>query len=292
MIIYNRTEYSELNNNQYRKEKRRLQLELLKLQEWVVSTNQRILILLEGRDAAGKGSTIKRFIENLMPKAAKIVELGVPNKKQEKNWFRTWEKRLPKPGVMTFLDRSWYSRAVIQPSMGYCTENQYKYFMKKVNSWEKGLIDNGLILIKIYLSISKENQELRFHFRKNHELKYWKLSSNDWKAHKNWQLLTDYKEQMFERTSTKLSPWVIINSDNKMIARLNAMRYVLSNIDYPNRKDLKPKKWSKDSPVYNISLFNVQFNNLSHEQYELLNRLKGHEQTYYEIVFRKIVVGK
>ena len=277
MIIYNRTEYSELNNNQYRKEKRRLQLELLKLQEWVVSTNQRILILLEGRDAAGKCSTIKRFIENLMPKAAKIVELGVPNKKQEKNWFRTWEKRLPKPGVMTFLDRSWYSRAVIQPSMGYCTENQYKYFMKKVNSWEKGLIDNGLILIKIYLSISKENQELRFHFRKNHELKYWKLSSNDWKAHKNWQLLTDYKEQMFERTSTKLSPWVIINSDNKMIARLNAMRYVLSNIDYPNRKDLKPKKWSKESPVYNISLYNIQFNNLSLDQYELLNRLKGHE---------------
>ena len=277
MIIYNRTEYSELNNNQYRKEKRRLQLELLILQEWVVSTNQRILILLEGRDAAGKGSTIKRFIENLMPKAAKIVELGVPNKKQEKNWFRTWEKRLPKPGVMTFLDRSWYSRAVIQPSMGYCTENQYKYFMKKVNSWEKGLIDNGLILIKIYLSISKENQELRFHFRKNHELKYWKLSSNDWKAHKNWQLLTDYKEQMFERTSTKLSPWVIINSDNKMIARRNAMRYVLSNIDYPNRKDLKPKKWSKESPVYNISLYNIQFNNLSLDQYELLNRLKGHE---------------
>lgn len=277
MIIYNRTEYSELNNNQYRKEKRRLQLELLKLQEWVVSTNQRILILLEGRDAAGKGSTIKRFIENLMPKAAKIVELGVPNKKQEKNWFRTWEKRLPKPGVMTFLDRSWYSRAVIQPSMGYCTENQYKYFMKKVNSWEKGLIDNGLILIKIYLSISKENQELRFHFRKNHELKYWKLSSNDWKAHKNWQLLTDYKEQMFERTSTELSPWVVINSDNKMIARLNAMRYVLSNIYYPGRKDLKPKKWSKESPVYNISVFNIQFNNLSLEQYELLSQLKGHE---------------
>ena len=252
MIIYNRTEYSELNNNQYRKEKRRLQLELLKLQEWVVNTNQRILIVLEGRDAAGKGSTIKRFIENLMPKAAKIIELGVPNKKQEKNWFKTWEKRLPKPGVMTFLDRSWYSRAVIQPAMGYCSENQYKYFMKKVNDWEKGLIDDGLILIKLYLSISKENQELRFHFRKNHELKYWKLSSNDWKAHKNWQLLTDYKEQMFERTSTKFSPWVIINSDNKMIARLNAMRYVLSNIDYPNRKDLKPKKWSKESPVYNI----------------------------------------
>ena len=277
MIIYNRTEYSELNNNQYRKEKRRLQLELLKLQEWVVNTNQRILIVLEGRDAAGKGSTIKRFIENLMPKAAKIIELGVPNKKQEKNWFKTWEKRLPKPGVMTFLDRSWYSRAVIQPAMGYCSENQYKYFMKKVNAWERGLINNGLILIKIYLSISKENQEMRFYFRKNHELKYWKLSSNDWQAHKKWQLITDYKEQMFRRTSTEDSPWVIINSDNKMIARLNAMRYVLSRIDYPGRKDLKPKKWTKGSPVYNISVFNVQFNNLNLEQYELLNKIKGHE---------------
>ena len=277
MIIYNRTEYSELTNSQYRKEKRRLQIELLKLQEWTIDTNQRIAILLEGRDAAGKGSTIQRFIENLMPKSTKIVELGVPNKKQEKNWFKTWEKRLPKKGTITFFDRSWYSRALIQPAMGYCSENQYKYFMKKVNKWENTLIEKGLKLIKIYLSISKENQKLRFQFRKDHDLKYWKLSTNDWKAHKNWQLLTDYKEQMFEQTSTKIAPWVVINSDNKMIARLNAIRYVLSDIEYPNRKNLKPKKWSKESPVYNISLFNTQFNNLNREQYELLNRLKGHE---------------
>ena len=277
MIIYNRTEYSELTNSQYQKEKRRLQIELLKLQEWTIDTNQRIAILLEGRDAAGKGSTIQRFIENLMPKATKIVELGVPNKKQEKNWFKTWEKRLPKKGTITFFDRSWYSRALIQPAMGYCSENQYKYFMKKVNNWENTLIEKGLKLIKIYLSISKENQKLRFQFRKDHDLKYWKLSTNDWKAHKNWQLITDYKEQMFEQTSTKIAPWVVINSDNKMIARLNAIRYVLSDIEYPNRKNLKPKKWSKESPVYNISLFNTQFNNLNREQYELLNRLKGHE---------------
>ena len=277
MIIYNRTEYSELTNSQYRKEKRRLQIELLKLQEWTIDSNQRIAILLEGRDAAGKGSTIQRFIENLMPKATKIVELGVPNKKQEKNWFKTWEKRLPKKGTITFFDRSWYSRALIQPAMGYCSENQYKYFMKKVNNWENTLIEKGLKLIKIYLSISKENQKLRFQFRKDHDLKYWKLSTNDWKAHKNWQLLTDYKEQMFEQTSTETAPWVVINSDNKMIARLNAIRYVLSDIEYPNRKNLKPKKWSKESPVYNISLFNTQFNNLNREQYELLNRLKGNE---------------
>jgi polyphosphate kinase 2 len=277
MIIYNRTEYTKLNNSQYRKEKRRLQIELLKLQEWAIDSNQRIAILLEGRDAAGKGSTIQRFIENLMPKATKIVELGVPNKKQEKNWFKTWEKRLPKKGTITFIDRSWYSRAIIQPAMDYCTENQYKYFMEKVNSWEKKLINNGLILIKIYLSISKENQKLRFQFRKNHDLKYWKLSSNDWKAHKNWQLLTDYKEQMFSKTSTEFSPWVVINSDNKMIARLNAIRYVLSKIEYSDRKDLKPKKWSKDSPVYNITLFNIQFNDLNQDQYELLNSFKSHE---------------
>lgn len=277
MIIYNRTEYSELTNSQYRKEKRRLQIELLKLQEWAIESGQRIAILLEGRDAAGKGSTIQRFIENLMPKATKIVELGVPNKKQEKNWFKTWEKRLPRKGTITFFDRSWYSRAIIQPAMGYCTENQYKYFMEKVNSWEKKLINNGLILIKIYLSISKENQKLRFQFRKNHDLKYWKLSSNDWKAHKNWQLLTDYKEQMFIKTSTELSPWVVINSNNKMIARLNAIRYVLSKIEYSGRKDLKPKKWSKDLPVYNITLYNIHFNDLSRDQYELLNSFKSHE---------------
>ena len=277
MIIYNRTEYTKLTNSQYRKEKRRLQIELLKLQEWAIESGQRIAILLEGRDAAGKGSTIQRFIENLMPKATKIVELGVPNKKQEKNWFKTWEKRLPRKGTITFFDRSWYSRAIIQPAMGYCTENQYKYFMEKVNSWEKKLINNGLILIKIYLSISKENQKLRFQFRKNHDLKYWKLSSNDWKAHKNWQLLTDYKEQMFIKTSTELSPWVVINSNNKMIARLNAIRYVLSKIEYSGRKDLKPKKWSKDLPVYNITLFNIHFNDLSRDQYELLNSFKSHE---------------
>ena len=143
MIIYNRNEYSELKPHQYKKEKHRLQIELLKLQEWVVNTDQRIAIVFEGRDAAGKGSTIKRFIENLMPKAAKIIELGVPSKKQEKNWFRTWEKRLPEPGNITFFARSWYSRALIQPSMGYCSESQYKYFMRKVNEWEFNLIEDG-----------------------------------------------------------------------------------------------------------------------------------------------------
>ena len=161
MIIYNRTEYKALSLRQYAKEKKRLQVELLKLQEWVIKYNKRIAVVMEGRDAAGKGSTIKRFIENMMPKAIEVVELGVPTEQQNNNWFRTWNKRLPQKGKVTFFDRSWYSRAVIQPAMEYCTKEQYKYFMKKVNKWEKNLIDKGLILIKFYLSISKENQELR-----------------------------------------------------------------------------------------------------------------------------------
>ena len=231
MIIYNRTEYSELTNSQYRKEKRRLQIELLKLQEWTIDTNQRIAILLEGRDAAGKGSTIQRFIENLMPKATKIVELGVPNKKQEKNWFKTWEKRLPKKGTITFFDRSWYSRGLIQPAMGYCTDRQYNYFMKNVNNWEKKQIDGGLLLIKFYLSVSKENQQQRFAFRQNSPLKYWKLSENDLKAAKEWDLFTHYKEQVFANSAPNKNPWVIINSDNKMIARLIAMIYVLTSFE-------------------------------------------------------------
>mgnify|MGYP001495440051 CR=1 FL=1 len=277
MIVYNRTEYKKLSPKQYKKEKKRLQVELLKLQEWTIKKNKRIAIVLEGRDAAGKGSTIKRFIENMMPKTIEVKEMGVPTPYQRKNWFKTWNSLLPKPGNITFFDRSWYSRATIQPVMGYCTEAQYKNFMSKVNNWEENHINNGLILIKIYLSISKENQEIRFHLREMNPLKYWKLSPNDWKANKNWQILTKFKEHMFKKTSTPKSPWVIINSDNKMIARLNAMRYVLSKIEYSGKKTIKTKKWNRELPKYELNVNNVLFENLSKEQYELLFRIKGDE---------------
>ena len=278
MIIYNRTEYKALKRHQYQAEKKRLQVELLKLQEWAIRERKKIGIIFEGRDAAGKGSTIKRFIENMMPKSVKVIELGVPSKKQEKNWFNTWNKRLPKNGQINFFDRSWYSRALIQPSMDYCSENQYKYFMKKVNHWEKLHINKGLILIKFYLSLTKETQEYRFHLRESSSLKYWKLSSNDWEAHKKWQIFTNFKEQMFRKTSTKESPWVNINSNNKMIARLNAMRYVLSSLQYEGKKKLKSKKWNKENPSYELILNKVRFKNLTKEQYELLFRIKAFEQ--------------
>ena len=278
MIIYNRTEYKALSQQKYSKEKNRLQVELLKLQEWVINRDKRVAIVLEGRDAAGKGSTIKRFIENMMPKGVEVIELGVPTKKQEKNWFRTWEKRMPKSGKIHFFDRSWYSRALIQPVMGYCNEKQYKYFMSKINKWEKKVIEDGLILIKIYLSISKENQEIRFHLRETSALKYWKISPNDWKAQKRWQILTTFKEIMFNKTSTRESPWVIINSDNKMIGRLNAMRYVLSSIEYEGKENLKQKKWTRDAPQYELKVNNVRFENLSKEQYDILYKIKANEQ--------------
>ena len=278
MIIYNRTEYKALSQQKYSKEKNRLQVELLKLQEWVINRDKRVAIVLEGRDAAGKGSTIKRFIENMMPKGVEVIELGVPTKKQEKNWFRTWEKRMPKSGKIHFFDRSWYSRALIQPVMGYCNEKQYKYFMTKINKWEKKVIEDGLILIKIYLSISKENQEIRFHLRETSALKYWKISPNDWKAQKKWQILTTFKEVMFNKTSTRESPWVIINSDNKMIGRLNAMRYVLSSIEYDGKENLKQKKWTRDAPQYELKVNNVRFENLNKEQYDILYKIKANEQ--------------
>ena len=278
MIIYNRTEYKALSQQKYSKEKNRLQVELLKLQEWVINRDKRVAIVLEGRDAAGKGSTIKRFIENMMPKGVEVIELGVPTKKQEKNWFRTWEKRMPESGKIHFFDRSWYSRALIQPVMGYCNEKQYKYFMSKIKKWEKKVIEDGLILIKIYLSISKENQEIRFHLRETSALKYWKISPNDWKAQKKWQILTTFKEVMFNKTSTRESPWVIINSDNKMIGRLNAMRYVLSSIEYEGKENLKQKKWARDAPQYELKVNNVRFENLSKEQYDILYKIKANEQ--------------
>ena len=275
MIIYNRTSYKELTLKSYQKEKRKLQIELLKLQEWVIESGQRLAIVLEGRDAAGKGATIKRFIENLIPKTMRVVELGVPTSTQNRMWFKTYDKLLPKGGEIVFFDRSWYTRGLIQPAMGYCTERQYKYFMKNVNSWEKTHIEKGLLLIKFYLSVSKENQQQRFVFRQKSPLKYWKLSANDLKAAKEWDLFTYYKEQVFSNSESNKNPWVIINSDNKMIARLNAMRYVLSSFEYPGKRTLKEKKWSKEIPEYDIEIDGVKFKDLTKEQYELLYRLKG-----------------
>lgn len=266
--------FQNITDAQYQQEKFRLQVELLKLQEWVLKYKKRIAIVFEGRDAAGKGSAIKRIVENLMSKHHRIVEIGSPTKKQNKNWFKTFEIQLPKDGEIVFFDRSWYSRAMIQPTMGYCTESQYQYFMSKINKWEKRLIKSGLILIKFYLSVDKKTQLKRFHIRRNHLLKYWKLSKNDVLSLKKWDLYTFYKSKMFDKTSTKHSPWIVINSNNKLTARLNAIRYMLESIEYEYKSNLESNSWNIDKERKKIMLEGVVFDNLTQEQYMLLNDIK------------------
>ena len=230
-------EGSLLSRRQYEDEKYRIQIELAKLQEWVYTNKKRVAIVFEGRDSAGKGSTIKRFIEILNPKIYNVVALGLPTEEEKNNWFGRYEKYLPKPGQIVFFDRSWYNRAVVEPAMGYCTEEQYIDFMENVPKWEEKLIDDGLILIKFWFSITKEKQLQRFDFRKNSPIKYWKFSPNDEKVVGKWDVITKYKNQMFEKTSTEKCPWVIVNSNDKKIGRLNAMRYALSVIDYDGKDE-------------------------------------------------------
>lgn len=228
-------EQSIITRKQYETEKFDIQVELLKLQEWVVKNGKRVAIVFEGRDAAGKGSTIKRFTEYLNPRGFRIVALGLPTDEEKKNWFARYEKHLPKPGEIVFFDRSWYNRAVVEPAMGYCTNKQYTDFMNKVLNWEESLIGNGLILIKFWFSITREKQILRFDLRKSSPLKYWKFSPNDAKVIDKWEIIGNYKNQMFNKTSSPISPWVVINSNDKKIGRLNAMRYVLSEVEYDGK---------------------------------------------------------
>ena len=235
-------EFSLLPRRKYEEEKYDIQVELLKLQEWVIKNSQRVAIVFEGRDSAGKGSTIKRFVEYLNPKYFKVVALGVPTEEEKKNWFGRYEKHLPGPGEIVFFDRSWYNKAVVEPAMGYCTEDEYMNFMENVNDWEQSLVRKGITLIKFWFSITREKQQLRFRLRQESPLKYWKFSPNDAKVIDKWDLITNYKNQMFNKTSTKLNPWVIINSNDKKIGRLNAMRYVLSVIPYDG-KDQSKCQW-------------------------------------------------
>ncbi len=278
MIEYKLEEYTDsLTLTQYRKEKELLQVELLKLQEWVIKENKRVAIVVEGRDTAGKGSTIKRFVEKLIERKSsddptyRIVSLGVPTLKESQNWFERYEKYLPKKSEIVFFDRSWYNRAIVEPAMGYCSEEQYRDFMGRVNEWENKLTDEGLILIKFYLDIDKNHQLERITERQESPLKYWKFSMNDLAALGKWKAFTKYQNQMFEKTSTENNPWVVINSNNKLIARLTAIRYVLHTIPYKEKIPLKGKRWSER--LKQIEINGVLFKDLTKRQYNVLKNL-------------------
>ncbi|HFD13423.1 MAG TPA: polyphosphate kinase, partial [Crenotrichaceae bacterium] len=221
------TPYTDINLHDYWIEKKRLQFELLRIQQNVVDKGRKVVITLDGRDAAGKGATIKRFVENLMPKNYRVVELGIPTRKESKRWFLRYEKHMPKPGEIVFFDRSWYNRALIEPTMGYCTKAQYKYFMSKVLDWEHKLLDQQIELVKFYLSVDSKTQLIRFNDRINDPFKYWKLSPTDLQARKKWDTFTKYKEQMLAHTSSERSPWVTVNSNSKIESRLTCMLHVV-----------------------------------------------------------------
>ena len=267
---YNFELYKSLSPDLYRKEKYNLQVELLKLQEDVIKKKRKIAICFEGRDTAGKSSTINFFSEHLIPSNFNYVHLGIPTKKERKNWFERYETYLPNKGQIVLFDRSWYTRALTEPTLGYCSKKQYEEFMTKVNKWEKSLVKKGTELVKFYFSIDKDQQKRRINARKNSKLKYWKLSESDKLMVNKWDVFTLYKNQMFDLTSTDYAPWVVINANNKMIARLSALRYILNNLTYDEKLSLKPPKWGEDLGNYSLYIEGVLFENLTYEQFKIL----------------------
>lgn len=225
-----------LSRKVYEAQKYLLQVELLKLQAWAKETGQRVVILFEGRDAAGKGGTIKRFMEHLNPRGARVVALEKPTEVERGQWyFQRYVQHLPTAGEIVLFDRSWYNRAGVERVMGFCTDDEYKEFMRQAPQFERQLVRSGVHLIKFWFSVSREEQRRRFKERKAHPLKQWKLSPIDMASLDKWADYTKAKEAMFFETDTADAPWTVIKSDCKKRARLNAMRYVLQKLPYANK---------------------------------------------------------
>jgi polyphosphate kinase 2 len=220
----------------YEKQKYRLQVELLKLQAWVRETGQRVVILFEGRDAAGKGGTIKRFMEHLNPRGARVVALEKPSESERGQWyFQRYVQHLPTAGEIVLFDRSWYNRAGVERVMGFCSQQEYSEFIQQVPEFERHLARSGTHIVKFWFSVSREEQRRRFKERQVHPLKQWKLSPVDLASLDKWDEYTQAKEAMFAQTDTADAPWTVVRSDCKKRARLNAMRYVLHKLPYANR---------------------------------------------------------
>ncbi|MGH8816558.1 MAG: polyphosphate kinase 2 [Achromobacter pestifer] len=220
----------------YEKQKYQLQVELLKLQAWVKATGQRVVILFEGRDAAGKGGTIKRMMEHLNPRGARVVALEKPSDTEKGQWyFQRYVQHLPTAGEIVMFDRSWYNRAGVERVMGFCSQQEYLDFLRQVPDFERHLVSSGIHLVKFWFSVSQEEQRRRFLQRKVHPLKQWKLSPVDLASLDKWDDYTRAKEAMFAHTDTADAPWIVVKSDCKKRARLNAMRYVLSRLPYEGK---------------------------------------------------------
>ena len=220
----------------YEKQKYKLQVELLKLQAWVKNTGQKVVVVFEGRDAAGKGGAIKRFMEHLNPRGANVVALEKPSEVERGQWyFQRYIQHLPTAGEITMFDRSWYNRAGVERVMGFCTQQEYEEFMRQAPEFERNLARSGVNLIKFWFSVSRKEQRRRFKERKVHPLKQWKLSPVDLASLDKWDEYTKAKEAMFFYTDTADAPWTVIKSDCKKRARLNALRYILHKLPYDNK---------------------------------------------------------
>lgn len=220
----------------YEKQKYRLQVELLKLQSWVRKTGQRVVILFEGRDAAGKGGTIKRFMEHLNPRGARVVALEKPSEEEKGQWyFQRYVEHLPTRGEIILFDRSWYNRAGVERVMGFCSDDEYHEFLRQVPEFERNLVRSGIHLIKLWFSVSREEQRRRFEQREQHPLKQWKLSPVDRASLDKWDDYTLSKEVMFQNTDSVDAPWTVVKSDCKKRARLNALRFVLHSMTFTDR---------------------------------------------------------
>lgn len=225
-----------LSRDDYEKEKRALQIELLKWQNWTKDTGQRHIILFEGRDAAGKGGTIKRFTEHLNPRTARVVALNKPSDRELGQWyFQRYIQHFPTAGEIVLFDRSWYNRAGVERVMGFATDEQYRRFMNQVPLFEKMLVDDGIHLTKFWFSVTQTEQRTRFAIRQIDPVRQWKLSPMDLESLDRWEAYTEAKEAMFLHTDTDHAPWISIRSNDKKRARLNAMRYFLSQFEYEGK---------------------------------------------------------
>ncbi len=220
----------------YEREKHLLQIELLKAQSWVQNTKQRVVVIFEGRDAAGKGGTIKRFTEHLNPRGAKVIALEKPNARERNQWYyQRYIQHLPSKGEIVLFDRSWYNRAGVERVMGFCNDREYLEFLRQTPELERMLVNSGLIVFKYWFSVSREEQFRRFKSRQKDPLKQWKLSPVDLASLSKWQDYTKSKEEMFFHTDTNDAPWTVIKSDDKKRGRVNCMRHFLSLLNYPDK---------------------------------------------------------
>lgn len=236
---------------EYEKELKRLQVELLKFQNHVKDKGLKILMIFEGRDAAGKGGTIKRITEHLNPRGARVVALEKPNDKETSQWyFQRYAKHLPSAGEIVLFDRSWYNRSMVEPVMGFCTERQHHKFLKDAPAFEKMIVDEGIQLFKFYFSVSKDEQNRRFKSRENDPLKQYKLSPVDKESQKLWDEYSLAKYMMLSATHTEDAPWTIIKSDNKRKARINCIKHILNFVEYPDKLGNKKIAVDKEIVVY------------------------------------------